>query len=192
MNGWKVYTKAIEEWNEKWGVNAFPTPARPYPIHPDAPPATEMCCWDCGVKDHLATNCLTDKGQWLPEKERDWQRQQKITRGWGGAIPQTPRGIPSTPTRGGPRFASQSPFRPQFSINTPRTPQGPIAPPNFNREGSLAPMLWLNELGDPAMVQSPYYMPATGGQPELGGMWEFVPAPYKYDGQGNGKGSNRI
>ena len=98
MAGRDIYAKAVKEWNDKWGVNAFLTPECPYPIHPDAPPVTEMCCWDCRLKDHLVTNYSMDKEQWLLEMERDWQRQQKVTRGIGWVIPQTPRGIPSTPT----------------------------------------------------------------------------------------------
>ena len=30
--GWQGYVRAIKDWNEKWGSDAQPTPARPYPI----------------------------------------------------------------------------------------------------------------------------------------------------------------
>ena len=192
--GWQGYARAIEDWNEKWGSDAQPTPARPYPIRPNAPPLGDVCCWNCGGKDHMAGSCPTDRSQYLPEKEREWRRQQR----GGGRLPrntfQTPRGgFPQTPTRGVARYASQSPFRPRFPYAvpaTPATPQGPIAAPNFNRESSI---LWLNELEDPALINSPYYTPQT--HVEVPGQWEFVqyPSPYDYEtGQGNGGGSSSM
>ena len=136
----------------------------------------------------MAGNFPTDQPQYLPEKEREWRWQQR----GGGRVPrntmQTPReGFPQTPTRGGARYTSQSPFQPQFLYQAPATHvthKGPIAAPNFNCKSSV---LWLNELEDPALIRSPYYMPQTHG--EVPGQWEFVlyPSPYKYEtGQGNG------
>ena len=74
--GWQSYAKAIDDWNEKWGTDAQPIPSRPYPIHPNTLPVGDLCCWNCGSKDHMARNCGTDRSQYLPEKEREWRRQQ--------------------------------------------------------------------------------------------------------------------
>ena len=30
--GWQGYARAIEDWNKKWGIDAQPTPAQPYPM----------------------------------------------------------------------------------------------------------------------------------------------------------------
>ena len=188
--GWQSYARAIEDWNEKWGSDVQPTPARPYPIRPNAPPVGEVCCWNCGGRDHMAGSCPTDRSQYLPEKEREWRRQRR----GGGRIPrntmQTPQeGFPQTPTRGGAHYTLQLPFRPRFPYQAPATHvthKGPITAPNFNRESSV---LWLNELKDPALIRSPYYMPQMHG--EVPGQWEFVPylSPYEYEmGQGNGGG----
>lgn len=81
--GWQSYTRAIEDWNEKWGSDVQPTPARPYPIRPNAPLVGEVCCWNCGGRDHMAGSCPTDRSQYLPEKEREWRRQRR----GGGRIP---------------------------------------------------------------------------------------------------------
>lgn len=75
--GWQSYAKAIDDWNEKWGTDAQPIPSRLYPIHPNTPPIGDLCCWNCGSKDHMAGNCRTDHSQYLPEKEREWRRQQQ-------------------------------------------------------------------------------------------------------------------
>ena len=71
--GWQEYVKAIDDWNEKWGADAQLTAARPYPICPNTPLLNNVCCWNCGSRDHLAGNCPTDHLQYLPEKEREWR-----------------------------------------------------------------------------------------------------------------------
>ena len=71
--GWQGYAKAIDDWNKKWGADAQPTAARLYPIRPNAPPLNDVCCWNCGSRDHLAGNCPTNRLQYLPEKEREWR-----------------------------------------------------------------------------------------------------------------------
>ena len=142
----------------------------------------------------MVGSCPTDRLQYLPEKEREWRRQQQ----GGGHLPrntfQTPQGgFLQTPMRAVAHYVSQSPFCPQFLYAvpaTPATPQGPIAAPNFNCESSV---LWLNELKDPALINSPYYMLQT--HVEVPGQWEFVQYPSLYDyetGQGNGGGSSSM
>ena len=71
-----------------------------------------------------------------------------------------------------------------YTCNTART----HSTPNFNRDGLV---LWLNELEDPTMTHSAYYMPSM--HMDATGQSEFVPYQHEYEmGQGNGSGSSSM
>ncbi|KDQ09397.1 hypothetical protein BOTBODRAFT_179100 [Botryobasidium botryosum FD-172 SS1] len=95
--GWATYKRNITDYNKKWGPNAKPTVANPYPLSPGTVERGSGECYACGKRLfpwHGAAQC---PGLYVPQTERDWRvdpvNQRRSTR-FTPATPGTPSPIP--------------------------------------------------------------------------------------------------
>ncbi|KAJ7939068.1 hypothetical protein B0H13DRAFT_2261083 [Mycena leptocephala] len=85
VEGWASYTRAVADWDAKWGAHMLPNASRPYPLRPGTVEDGK-----CGNEGHFGRDCTATDDQCLSHKETHW-RQVKHRQNQQNQQPVPPR-----------------------------------------------------------------------------------------------------
>ncbi|KAJ7783988.1 hypothetical protein DFH07DRAFT_764354 [Mycena maculata] len=185
VQGWKEYTQATRNWEEKWGANMLPTAARPCPLQPGGSELGGAGCWTCGLDGHFGRECTAVAADRVPPKEAYW-RQASQTQGRSPAPLRSPIALRSGAHPNSPIPAFNLPPRTPHTLSPAYRHQ---PPPHFNQTNAHTGaddgvLMVVDSLGN-------YHGDVDPQVYTQGAEWEEVYGYYPGDYYlGNGNGSN--